>query len=157
MSNYAATTRTTCLRVCADATVTTRASVQRMAGHLRASLSSGSNPLIVGYTIRFRREPSMLLDDEHPAWPRSGSDRLTGMIAAQLRLQHSYGNHFDEWDDTRRVQWVKDMVLAGVKELFEALDETSWKVWTTGPVRFSREPFISELSDAFQFIMNLWF
>lgn len=84
-------------------------------------------------------------------------DSLVEMLAAQLEYQRSMGHDFAAMSDERRIAWVKDMYIAAVHELGEALDEVSWKPWTDGPPRFTVLPFIAELGDAFQFIMNMWF
>jgi hypothetical protein len=78
------------------------------------------------------------------------------MLYSQLKLQQELGYDFPEMSTHERILFIKDMMLAAQSELNEALDEISWKPWTTGE-RFNTTAFASELSDAFQFIMNMWF
>jgi hypothetical protein len=86
-------------------------------------------------------------------------DRLVSMIRQQRELQHRMGLTFtvSPADKARRVNHIKDMALAAIKEIGEALDETSWKPWTTGEPMLRKHAVGGELSDAFQFIMNMWF
>lgn len=83
-------------------------------------------------------------------------DRLEDMLRSQLKLQQELGYDFPEMSMSERIQFIKDMMLAAQQELGEALNEVSWKPWTVGE-RFNTTAFASELSDAFQFIMNMWF
>lgn len=78
------------------------------------------------------------------------------MLRSQLKLQRDLGYDFPEMTTAERIQFVKDMMLAAQNELNEALNEISWKPWTVGE-RFNTTAFASELSDAFQVIMNMWF
>lgn len=86
-------------------------------------------------------------------------DRLVSMIRQQRELQHRMGLTFtvSPNDKVRRVAHIKDMALAAIKEIGEALDEVSWKPWTTGEPVLRKHAVGGELSDAFQFIMNMWF
>ena len=83
-------------------------------------------------------------------------DRLEGMLQSQLKLQQDLGYDFSKMTTTERIRFIKDMMLAAQNELAEALNEMSWKPWTVGE-RFNTTAFTSELSDAFQFVMNMWF
>jgi dimeric dUTPase (all-alpha-NTP-PPase superfamily) len=87
-------------------------------------------------------------------------DRLVSMLRQQRELQHRMGNLFfraSADDRAARVEHIKNMALAAIKEIGEALDETSWKPWTTGKPFIRKHAVSGELSDAFQFIMNMWF
>jgi hypothetical protein len=86
-------------------------------------------------------------------------DRLVLMIRQQRELQHRMGLKFtvSPDDKRRRVNHIKDMALAAIKEIGEALDETSWKPWTSGEPMLRKHAVGGELSDAWQFIMNMWF
>ena len=59
-------------------------------------------------------------------------DTLTELLSLQLRLQRE---HMDvnplTLDGADRVAYVRDMVLACTDELHEALNEVTWKPWTT--------------------------
>lgn len=82
------------------------------------------------------------------------------MLRQQRELQHRMGLKFtvspaDKW---ARINHIKEMYIAAVQELGEALDETSWKSWAVADEpRLRKHAVGSELSDAFQFIMNMWF
>lgn len=78
------------------------------------------------------------------------------MLDHQRSLQSRLGYDFAAMSDRERVQFIKDMQQAAVAELFEALDEVSWKPWATGEPRIMTHALMRELSDAFQFIMNMW-
>lgn len=82
-------------------------------------------------------------------------DRLTDMLTQQLDFQGSLGYDFANATEEERVAYVKEMYVAAVQELGEALNETTWKSWTTAPAHVSTEAFISELVDAWHFIMNM--
>ena len=86
-------------------------------------------------------------------------DMLVSMIRQQRELQHRLGNRFtvSPGDRARRVEHIKDMGLAAIVEITEALNEVSWKPWTTGEPVLKKHAVGGELSDAFQFIMNMWF
>lgn len=81
------------------------------------------------------------------------------MLRQQRELQERMGLTFRATaeDKPARIHHIKDMALAAIKEIGEALDETSWKPWTTGRPVLRKHSVGSELSDAFQFIMNMWF
>lgn len=79
------------------------------------------------------------------------------MIRQQRELQHRMGNNFMMMGLPARVDFIKEMYIAAIRELGEALDETSWKSWTAGDPYIMRNAFMGELSDAFQFMLNMWF
>jgi dUTPase len=83
-------------------------------------------------------------------------DHLEEMLTKQLEFQRRLGYDFPKMTVAERIRFVKDMYIAAMRELGEALDEVSWKPWTVGE-RFNTTAFTSELSDAWQFIANLWF
>jgi dUTPase-like protein len=84
-------------------------------------------------------------------------DSLVKMLTDQYELQRRLGYEYEMMIDVERIAAVKDMYIAAVQELGEALDEVSWKPWTNGLPRFMVLPFLTELNDAFQFMMNMWF
>lgn len=84
-------------------------------------------------------------------------DRLVSMLRQQRELQHRMGHLHASMTRKERVEHIKDMYIAAVNELGEALDETSWKPWTVGESRLRKHAVGGELSDAFQFMMNMWF
>jgi dimeric dUTPase (all-alpha-NTP-PPase superfamily) len=76
-------------------------------------------------------------------------------LEAQLQLQiKSFGMNPKELNDGQIVEWIRWNVLALEDEMHEALAETGWKPWATSK-HVNREAFISELVDAFHFLMNL--
>lgn len=79
------------------------------------------------------------------------------MLARQRALQERLGYDFESMTPEQRVAYIKEMYIAAVKELGEALDETQWKPWAKGEHVIHQVPFGSELSDAWQFITNMWF
>lgn len=87
---------------------------------------------------------TMMVDFEH-------------MMRAQYDLQVALygGKHPGESPDMReRTTYIKDMMLAALDELHEALDEVGWKPWASSR-HVNRDAFLSELVDALQFVMNL--
>jgi hypothetical protein len=78
------------------------------------------------------------------------------MLAAQRELQeNTLGYEFASMTIDQRVSYVKEMVLAAVHELHEALDETTWKSWTIGERAVHSDRLLHELVDAWHFIMNV--
>jgi dUTPase-like protein len=84
-------------------------------------------------------------------------DRLAEMLLGQRQLQERLGHNFETMSHAERLAYVKEMYVAATLELGEALNETTWKSWTVGDPHINILPFISELSDAWQFIANMWF
>lgn len=78
------------------------------------------------------------------------------MFELQGDLQrNTYGSHpGDIIDSEERIQFSKDMHIALVDELHEALAEIGWKPWATSN-HFNEEAYQGELVDAFHFFMNL--
>lgn len=67
----------------------------------------------------------------------------------------SYGNDLRSMSGSERDQHIRDNVLAATAELHEALDETSWKPWSTETGQVNRENFKGEIVDVLHFIGNL--
>lgn len=83
-------------------------------------------------------------------------DKLIEIISRQRRLQADYGIKYDVMPLDDRVQVIKDMYVAAVQELGEALNETSWKPWTSGG-EYINEAMTGEIVDALQFMLNMLF
>ena len=76
-------------------------------------------------------------------------------LKAQLQLQiKSYGSDPGDLDDEGKLDWIRWNMLALEDELHEALAEVGWKPWAKSK-HINRDAFISELVDAFHFLMNL--
>jgi len=73
---------------------------------------------------------------------------LVEMYNKQIELQKRLGTKFDD------VQFIKDMTLAAVDELMEAIRETPWKPWKKQQ-EFNRENFKEEMIDVWHFVINL--
>lgn len=82
-------------------------------------------------------------------------DRLTSMLLWQRDLQISaYGADPAQLPHDLKITFIKDMVMALEDELHEALGEVGWKPWATSR-HINREAYVSELVDAWHFLMNL--
>jgi len=82
-------------------------------------------------------------------------DRLAIMLNMQSELQEkSYGQRIEELEGTERIQMFKEMYVALVDELHEALGEMGWKAWATSK-HFNEPAVQGELIDAWHFFMNL--
>jgi len=83
-------------------------------------------------------------------------DKLDQMFHLQGILQRdTYGAHPAEIEDIKeRIQFYKDMHVAIVDELHEALAEIGWKPWATSR-HINEDAVKGELVDAFHFFMNL--
>jgi dimeric dUTPase (all-alpha-NTP-PPase superfamily) len=81
---------------------------------------------------------------------------LQEALAAQLELQkNSFGQDpTKDLDGEQKLEWVRWNVLALEDELHELLAETGWKPWAKSR-HINRDAYISELVDAFHFMMNL--
>lgn len=76
-------------------------------------------------------------------------------LNAQLELQvKSFGADPRGLSDEDLLEWIRWNVLALEDELHEALAETGWKPWAKSK-HVARDAFVSELVDAFHFLMNL--
>lgn len=83
-------------------------------------------------------------------------DLLVEMLRRQRELQERLGYDFIVMTEAERVQYVKDMYVAAVQELGEALNETTWKPWAHGRAKINTPLFLAELNDAWQFLANMW-
>lgn len=76
-------------------------------------------------------------------------------LEAQLELQKkSFKLDPTELSDEKKMDFIRWNVLALEDELHEALAETGWKPWATTQ-HINRDAYVSELVDAFHFLMNL--
>lgn len=83
-------------------------------------------------------------------------DYLSEMFRRQDELQRkAYGGSPRRLTGEERVQYIKDMTLALTDELHEALQEVGWKPWATSR-HLNRDAYVSELIDAWHFLMNLF-
>jgi len=82
-------------------------------------------------------------------------DRLATMFELQRSMQEkNFGADPYQLSGEQRLQFYKDMHIALIDELHEALDEMGWKPWATSK-HFNEEAVQGELVDAFHFFMNL--
>lgn len=81
---------------------------------------------------------------------------LQNMIQTQMAFQKRLGYDFAVMTTGERVAFVKEMFIALSSEMNEALDEVSWKPWSSGEPKFMVLPFTGELTDVWCFFMNLW-
>lgn len=80
---------------------------------------------------------------------------LNQLFEAQRQLQiNSYGKDPADLEGVERIQFYKDMHIALMDELHEALGEVGWKPWATSR-HVNEEALQGELIDAFHFFMNL--
>lgn len=81
-------------------------------------------------------------------------DRLAIMLNMQSELQERhFGARVEELQGEERIQFLKDMYIAFVDEMHEALGEVGWKPWATSK-HWNEEAFKGELIDAWHFFMN---
>jgi len=79
---------------------------------------------------------------------------LEEMLGAQRKLQVILtGRSPDELTTREQIQFMKDMYIALDDEMHELLGEIGWKPWATSK-HINRDAAVSELVDAFHFIMN---
>jgi dimeric dUTPase (all-alpha-NTP-PPase superfamily) len=75
-------------------------------------------------------------------------------LEAQRKLQQtSFGQDPVGLTGEAATDWIRWNVLALEDELHEALAETGWKPWAKSK-HVNRDAFVSELVDAFHFLMN---
>lgn len=80
---------------------------------------------------------------------------LEQALKAQLELQtESFGSDPTNLSVVDQLEWIRWNVLALEDELHEALAETGWKPWAKSK-HINRDAYISELVDAFHFMLNL--
>lgn len=81
---------------------------------------------------------------------------LQRMMDRQSELQLALGgSHPSTRTPAEQMDYLREMVLAVMSELQEALTETGWKTWTATN-HIEREAYVAELVDAMQFLMNLF-
>lgn len=86
---------------------------------------------------------------------QADSQLLQRMLAQQLRTQILItGVDPATLDPASKMDYIRTMVLACTDELHEALTETGWKPWASSN-HINREAYLSELTDAWLFFMNL--
>lgn len=79
---------------------------------------------------------------------------LQRMMDDQSQLQVAMGNmHPSTRSPESQMEYVREMILAAVSELMEALDETGWRTWSSSN-HVNRDAYIGEIRDSLQFIMN---
>lgn len=84
------------------------------------------------------------------------TDRLEHMYELQRELQLStYDIDPHALTDVGDMSYIKDMVLALSAELFELLNETTWKPWTHGVRSVTYNTYKKEIVDIWHFFMNL--
>lgn len=81
---------------------------------------------------------------------------LQMILDRQRMLQaQSFGQDPLALDGDERAQYVRDMTLALIDELSEALNETGWKPWASSRY-VNRDAYLGELVDALHFLANLF-
>lgn len=81
---------------------------------------------------------------------------LQTILDHQRQLQtRSFGTDPCMLEGDQRAQYIRDMTLALIDELSEALNETGWKPWATSR-HVNRDAYIGELVDAVHFLANLF-
>jgi len=73
---------------------------------------------------------------------------LVEMYNKQIDLQKRIGSNFEDQ------QFIKDMTLAAIDELMEAIRETPWKPWKKTQ-EMNKENFKNEIIDVWHFVINL--
>lgn len=85
----------------------------------------------------------------------STEDILVAEAEKQLELEVRYRKFIDGLLPAQDAEaYVRNNVLAAIKELTEALDEISWKEWASAEF-FNREAYLGELADVQLFLDNL--
>lgn len=83
-------------------------------------------------------------------------DQLAVMLANQAAMQErSFGVNITKLEGEERVTFIKDMSLALLDEVHEALAEVGWKPWASSR-HVNEEALQGELIDAWHFLMNLF-
>lgn len=78
------------------------------------------------------------------------------MMNYQNHMQkESFGIDIKNLEGEERALFIKDMSLALMDEIHEALAEVGWKPWATSR-HVNEEAFKGELIDAWHFLMNLF-
>lgn len=81
---------------------------------------------------------------------------LEEMVTTQRAFQERVDPRFRSVDVTERVAYIKDMYVALIQEAGEALNETSWKPWTTCESNIHLAELLTELTDVWCFLCNMW-
>jgi hypothetical protein len=76
------------------------------------------------------------------------------LMKTRVLQRTSFGTDPARLDGDARDDYIRWNTLAAIKELSEALDETSWKPWVDYE-KFNRDEFIGELVDVLHFVANL--
>lgn len=71
---------------------------------------------------------------------------------AQINI-YGDGVPFEEWDNERKIEFIKDMRIAIDDELAEFMGEIGWKPWATSR-HINVDAAKGELVDVFHFFMN---
>lgn len=89
--------------------------------------------------------------------PKSGTDdALDRMFQHQRAMQErSFGGDPYLFPVDQKIQYLKDMILALEDELHEAMQEFTWKPWSSATPNIDYPRIQSELVDAWHFFMNL--
>lgn len=83
-------------------------------------------------------------------------NKLERLLSMQRNLQSgSFGYDFTKMTGDERARYIFESYVGVVKEIGEALDETDWKPWTTGPRTVRRDEFMNELVDTLHFWINM--
>ncbi len=75
----------------------------------------------------------------------------------QIEMQvnvYGDGTPLEEYDDLRKIEFLKNNILATLDELHEALAEIGWKPWATSR-HINRDAVKGELVDVLHFYINL--
>lgn len=86
---------------------------------------------------------------------RPRDDRLARLIQQQMDLQVTLGFNVGKMNLAERIEYIKEMYIATVKELGEAMDEVTWKSWSPGADYLDVNAFFGELRDALQTLINM--
>lgn len=80
-------------------------------------------------------------------------NELQKMFEMQERLQNKLGNAPTP-NHGLNIDYIKDMSLAAIDEILEALHETPWKPWKQNQ-KYNEEKFQNEIVDLWHFAINL--
>jgi dimeric dUTPase (all-alpha-NTP-PPase superfamily) len=80
-------------------------------------------------------------------------NELKEMFEMQERFQNRTGN-MPTINHGLNIEYVKDMSLAAISEVMEALRETPWKPWKKKQ-EYNQENFQKEIIDLWHFVINL--
>lgn len=85
------------------------------------------------------------------------TDMLVEIFFNQRQFQQRLGYNFDTMTEKQQIAYIKEMYIALVAELHEAIDETTWKSWAEdSPGINDHEAYGYELVDALHFLLNLF-